>query len=68
MSGAYCVACGRLLASPDAHADCRSRNLDPPRFCARCGRRLDIQVLPTGYRASCRRCERIHPAHGARRG
>ncbi len=50
------------LSQPDVHIDCRVLVLDPPRFCHRCGRHLDVQVLPTGYRASCRRCEGAHPA------
>ncbi|MGH2767473.1 MAG: biotin synthase BioB [Actinomycetota bacterium] len=31
--------------------------LDPPRLCPRCGRRLKVQVLPDGYRASCPVCD-----------
>ncbi|MBW3577205.1 MAG: hypothetical protein KY462_05605 [Actinobacteria bacterium] len=36
--------------------------LDPPRHCAGCGGRLDVQILPTTVRATCRRCDRVHPA------
>lgn len=29
--------------------------LEPPRYCAFCGRRLRVQVSPTGWWASCAR-------------
>ena len=29
--------------------------LEPPRFCATCGRRLKVQVSPMGWWASCSR-------------
>ncbi|KIC67607.1 hypothetical protein RM50_08070 [Pseudarthrobacter phenanthrenivorans] len=29
--------------------------LEPPRFCAACGRRLKVQVSPMGWWASCSR-------------
>ncbi len=32
---------------------CR-RELDPPRFCPTCGRRLRVKVHPAGWEASCR--------------
>ena len=28
------------------------------RFCGDCGGRMTVQVIPTGYAASCLRCER----------
>lgn len=65
----HCTACGRDLEQAGAgggagHGDCPGpRTLDPPRHCARCGDRLDVQVLPAGVRATCRRCDGIHPAH-----
>lgn len=60
----YCPACGEPAGGGRAHDGCAARlELDPPRFCTRCGRRLDVQVLPTGVRASCRRCDGVHPAH-----
>ena len=45
----HCDACGRPAA---LCAGCR-RPLDPPRFCVRCGRKLRVQVTPTGYVAPC---------------
>ncbi|QVI26014.1 hypothetical protein MN2019_17020 [Mycolicibacterium neoaurum] len=29
--------------------------LEPPRFCAACGRRMIVQVRPTGWSAKCSR-------------
>lgn len=29
--------------------------LEPPRFCAACGRRMTVQVRPDGWRANCSR-------------
>jgi hypothetical protein len=29
--------------------------LEPPRFCAECGRRMIVQVRPDGWRAQCSR-------------
>jgi hypothetical protein len=50
---AWCDRCGDAVADGD-HAACRAaRTLEPPRFCARCRRRLKVQVMPAGWRASC---------------
>jgi len=63
----YCGICGRPLSSPNAggqgetgaHAACDARRgLEPPRYCARCGRRMVVQVTPSGWTARC-------SAHGA---
>jgi hypothetical protein len=53
----FCDSCGRPAATGD-HASCRLRRTatDPPRFCTGCGRKLAVQVLPTGYTARCVRC------------
>jgi hypothetical protein len=51
----YCSGCGRPLAD-GMHVRC-SRPLDPPRYCEQCGRKLAVQVLPTGYVARCVRCQ-----------
>lgn len=44
----HCTGCGR--------ADCPGcgRELDPPRFCAECGRRLTVYVTPGHWEARCR--------------
>ncbi|HYR64364.1 MAG TPA: hypothetical protein VET24_17255 [Actinomycetota bacterium] len=56
-----CASCGRPLTDHD-HRRCE---LDPPRICPRCGRRMRVQVLPVGYRAACPVCDGA-PAGGAR--
>jgi hypothetical protein len=38
------------------HARCADLlQLEPPRFCASCGRRLKVQVSPLGWWANCSR-------------
>jgi hypothetical protein len=53
----YCDSCGRDAGTGD-HQRCRQRRAatDPPRFCAACGRKLVVQVLPRGYTARCVKC------------
>jgi hypothetical protein len=52
-SAAYCGRCGNPMVDGD-HAGCvRALALEPPRYCARCRRRLIVQVLPTGWTARC---------------
>jgi hypothetical protein len=48
----YCRWCGTAMVE---HPDiaCR-RELDPPRFCPECGRRLRVKVHTAGYEAACR--------------
>jgi hypothetical protein len=61
VDGRFCAACG--ADTDGAHDRCAELSVyDPPRFCTRCGRRLDVQVLPTRYVATCRRCDGVHPA------
>ena len=46
----FCDRCGE----PGTHEECRAaRALEPPRYCAQCRRRMKVQVLPTGWSASC---------------
>lgn len=48
-----CGHCGESLADR-AHDDCRRMlTLEPPRFCPACGRRMVVQVTPTGWSATC---------------
>jgi hypothetical protein len=50
----HCPRCGRRLSSPLLHLACRQAlDLEPPRFCIACGRRMKVQVLPTGWSAEC---------------
>ena len=52
-AGPFCDRCGEPLAE-DTHAACeRARTLEPPRFCPHCRRRMKVQVLPAGWRATC---------------
>ncbi len=59
-TAAYCGHCGREIGSDpadargDEHAACRRRlEMEPPRYCARCARRMKVQVTPTGWSAEC---------------
>jgi hypothetical protein len=48
----FCVHCGRPAAA--AHADCvRAADLEPPRYCPQCARRMVVQVVPSGWSARC---------------
>ena len=50
---AYCGHCGDPLAESD-HAGCVQRlELEPPRYCPDCGRRMKVQVVPAGWTATC---------------
>ena len=52
----YCDHCGRQCAAGGGHDSCRAaRNLDPPRYCARCGRRTVVKVTPDGWSSRCTR-------------
>lgn len=56
----YCGHCGRPVVSGDdsntSHPGCEQRLLmEPPRYCVDCGRRLKVQVTPTGWTAECSR-------------
>jgi hypothetical protein len=49
----WCDRCGGKLAE-GSHDECRTaRALEPPRYCPECRRRMKVQVMPTGWRASC---------------
>lgn len=41
--------------------------LEPPRFCAQCGRRMVVQIDPDGWQARCSRHEVIDSASAERR-
>jgi len=47
----WCRWCGADATVCDGSCP---HDLDPPRFCPTCGRRLRVQVTPTGYTATCR--------------
>ncbi|MFB9541986.1 biotin synthase auxiliary protein BsaP [Micromonospora sagamiensis] len=53
VGGLWCDRCGEP-AGASAHEACRTaRTLEPPRYCPSCRRRMKVQVLPTGWRATC---------------
>jgi hypothetical protein len=56
----YCDRCGEEAAKGDHTACAAARRLEPPRYCPDCRRRMKVQVLPTGWTATC-------VAHGVRR-
>jgi hypothetical protein len=46
----YCDRCGE----PGSHPACAdARKLEPPRYCPACRRRMKVQVVPTGWTATC---------------
>lgn len=52
-TAAYCPSCGGALAEAD-HATCRRRlDLEPPRYCGQCRRRMKVQVTPGAWTATC---------------
>ncbi len=53
MTPLYCDRCGGALADGGHEGCAAARALEPPRYCAQCRRRMKVQVLPAGWRASC---------------
>jgi hypothetical protein len=49
----YCDRCGEPLDSGSHDACAVARQLEPPRYCTHCRRRMKVQVLPGGWSASC---------------
>lgn len=51
----YCEYCGDS-ASRKTHVLCRQRlELEPPRHCATCRRRMNVQITPRGWVAECKK-------------
>lgn len=49
----WCGQCGEELTA-EGHERCRrAAELEPPRYCAHCRRRMVVQVVPTGWSARC---------------
>ncbi|MGH3469825.1 MAG: hypothetical protein ACRDQF_19045 [Thermocrispum sp.] len=49
----YCDHCGERLESA-SHDACRlRREMEPPRYCPYCRRRMVVQVAPRGWTARC---------------
>ena len=56
-AGAYNVYTGDAAGSVVPTA--AQLGLEPPRFCAECGRRMVVQVRPDGWWAQCSRHGRV---------
>jgi hypothetical protein len=48
----WCDRCGRSLAD-GGHQACAQADLEPPRWCGHCGRRMVVQVTPENWTARC---------------
>jgi SAM-dependent methyltransferase len=57
----WCDRCGGSLADRNHPACAAARELEPPRFCCHCRRRMTVQVLPGGWSASCARHGEVGP-------
>ena len=49
----YCDRCGEPVATGEHQRCAHFRDLEPPRWCARCRRRMVVQIMPTGWTARC---------------
>ncbi|MDT5351891.1 MAG: hypothetical protein QOJ56_423 [Mycobacterium sp.] len=54
-AGIYNVYTGALCRDEPAGSAAARLGLEPPRFCAECGRRMVVQVRPDGWWAKCSR-------------
>jgi hypothetical protein len=52
MTASYCGRCGEPRESGHPACD-RAMELEPPRYCTACRRRMVVQIVPTGWRARC---------------
>ncbi len=51
--GSWCGQCGEPVDGA-SHARCERRSdLEPPRWCVHCRRRMKVQVTPGAWTASC---------------
>ena len=51
----FCDRCGHPAADPGHERCARGRELEPPRYCPECARRMVVQVTPVGWVARCSR-------------
>jgi hypothetical protein len=49
----WCGRCGREALTGEHSACLRALELEPPRYCTHCRRRMVVQVLPRGWSARC---------------
>ncbi len=52
-AGPYCGRCGRPLADGGHESCARQLELEPPRYCPQCKRRMVVQVTPDHWSARC---------------
>ncbi|WP_456154048.1 biotin synthase auxiliary protein BsaP [Pseudarthrobacter sulfonivorans] len=63
----FCGHCGEssdggASATSDVHHTCEELlQLEPPRYCAACRRRMKVQVTPLGWSAECSRHGLLSP-------
>ncbi|SNQ45452.1 conserved hypothetical protein [Frankia canadensis] len=53
MDASFCDRCGQLASVGNHEACARARELEPPRYCRICRRRMVVQVTPVGWSARC---------------
>ena len=53
MDGEFCGHCGGSVPGEDHEACGAHLELEPPRFCTACRRRMKVQVTPRGWSATC---------------
>ena len=60
-AGVYNVYSGAPAGGPEGKVvpTAAQLGLEPPRFCAECGRRMVVQVRPDGWWAECSRHGRV---------
>ena len=51
VTAVWCDRCGEPAGDHPACAT--ARQLEPPRYCPQCRRRMKVQVLPAGWSATC---------------
>jgi len=49
----FCGHCGRPASELDHSACARLLEMEPPRYCVSCARRMKVQVMPVGWSAVC---------------
>lgn len=52
--GTFCARCGGERNSGDHQSCWLALDLEPPRYCTECKRRMIVQVTPTGWAARCK--------------
>jgi hypothetical protein len=51
--GEWCGQCGEAVAEGEHERCVRRAELEPPRFCVHCRRRMKVQVTPGAWTATC---------------